>query len=101
MARGEGFEEFKGFKGLKEFELLGSSSGQFLCREPSPTALTDSDPNATQKVPGAVCNETGKVQREMATIYCIRPRQATGQTAAITPARMPKSDSCRWTAWSV
>ena len=33
--------------------------------------------------------------------YCIRPRQATGQTAAITPSRMPKSDSWRCTAWSV
>jgi hypothetical protein len=43
----------------------------------------------------------GKAQREVTTNYCMRPRQATGQTEAMTPSRMPKSDSWRCTAWSV
>ncbi|MDF2759395.1 MAG: hypothetical protein K0S99_2027 [Thermomicrobiales bacterium] len=94
----KGLKRLKGLKGSKSLNVSGAGEGNtFTC-----TFTGDAPhPSAAQTVPGPVRRERGKVQREVTTTYCMRPRQATGQTEAMTPSRMPKSDSWRWTAWSV
>jgi hypothetical protein len=56
-------------------------------------------PTAVGRVPGTPLGAAAV--GVSAAPYCSFPRHATGQTAMITPSRIPNRFSCRCTAWSV